>query len=456
MFLPNIPSNDDAREEARSKAGDAVKILVVSLDVWRDDKNASNVLSNIFSGVEAEFAQIYCTPGSPSNNLCRRYYQITDAMLISNLFTGRSVGKTLQFADYPKDDTAGQAADKENKAFYGFFRRHRFPIFYAAQELVRKLANWKNDSLKNFIDEFDPDIIFAPCYASHYMLSLDRYVAELTKKPVVSYVFDDVYSLRQFSLSPVFWLNRFLLRRNIRKTFPYYKLTYTMTEAQRQEYQAAFRCNMKILCKGIDVSAIPRKEKVSQPIRMIYAGNIIYGRWKTLSAIAAALQKINQGGVRLVLDIYTANELSERQRALLHDGVNSVVHSVIPLAELKQRYRESDIALHVESFDLKYRLLTRLSFSTKIIDCLASGCAIIAIGWRKQAGYHYLQQQDAAICIDDTSEIYHKLLAIADDPGLIKEYAQKAYDCSVHNHQADAVRAQIAADFKRLIEQQTV
>ena len=40
-----------------------MKVLVISAEVWRNDKNGGNVLSNIFGDTGYEFAQIYCNPG---------------------------------------------------------------------------------------------------------------------------------------------------------------------------------------------------------------------------------------------------------------------------------------------------------------------------------------------------------------------------------------------------------
>lgn len=66
-------------------------------------------------------------------------------------------------------------------------------------------------------------------------------------------------------------------------------------------------------------------------------------------------------------------------------------------ANLPQIYKDADIALHVESFDKKYKYATVYSFSTKIIDLMASTCAIMAICWEQNNGWNYLKEEDAAI-----------------------------------------------------------
>ena len=109
--------------------------------------------------------------------------------------------------------------------------------------------------------------------------------------------------------------------------------------------------------------------------------------------------------------------------------------------------------LHVESFDLHNRLLTEILFSTKVIDCLASGAAIMAVCWEKHAAFQYLKKQDAAITASSIEEIYNKLLNISKNPSLIGEYAKKAYDCGVQNHQRTIIQEQLKDDMGRVIRE---
>ena len=78
-----------------------MRILVLSKEAWRDDQNGGNVLSNIFSGFHAEFAQITCAAAKPSNSLCKKYFQMTDSMMMDYC---RHLGNS---------NTIGRERDKE-------------------------------------------------------------------------------------------------------------------------------------------------------------------------------------------------------------------------------------------------------------------------------------------------------------------------------------------------------
>ena len=426
-----------------------MRVLIISEEVWQDGTNGGNVLSNIFSDTGYEFAQIYCSAGQPQNRLCKKYYQMTDSMMIKAMSRHMPVGSKFTVENIEKNENKDVAA--HNKKFYSFFHQHKWGLFYAIRDVLWNISNWKNEQLNDFLNEFDPDIIFAPCYAKIFMQKLTRYVADYTGKKVISYISDDGYTLHQFSLSPYFWINRFFVRYEMRKTFPYYSLVYTMTEIQKKQCEQDFHANMKILRKAVSSKEIPNVQPVHTPIRMIYAGGIYLNRWKTLSKIADAIRKENEDGVKIQLDIYTANELNKKVDKKLNDGVSCVVHKSVNQEELKTIYSEGDVALHVESFDLKNRLLTRMSFSTKIVDCLSSGCAVMAICDEKQGGYEYLKQNDIAICVPKESQIQNILHKVLQNPQYVTIYKTKAHNFCLENLSKKIQKDMILKDFETYI-----
>lgn len=427
-----------------------MKVLILSLEAWQDGTNGGNVLSNMFEGSTFEFAQIYCSPGTPDNNLCKKYYQMTDHMAISNILKHRQMGKAFNLEDTSSAKSIGiDLAESQNEKIWRFFYAHRLGIFYAARDIAWELSNWKNDGLRQFIDDFSPDIIFAPCYGSIFMMELTRFVVDYTGKRVISYISDDHYTLQQFRLSPYFWIKRFRLRKAMRKTFPYYSLIYTMTEEQKEQCERDFHANVKILRKSANAPEKATKTG-SECIRIVYAGGIYLNRWKVLAHLADAIERVNQNKPIFHLDIYTGNDMTRKQRKLLNRENVVEVHAAVPFEKLKDIYAVSDIALHVESFDVANRLATRMSFSTKIVDCLSSGCAVMAIAWEKQAGFHYLKSNDAAICISDIMQINDVLLKIKNEQSILNHYREKALECCRQNHDVQNTRKMIQSDFREV------
>lgn len=419
-----------------------IKILMLVAESWRSDSAGGNVTDNHFSGMDAEFAQIFTSADLPKNNTCHKYFQFTDSEIIKKFLTRQPVGNVLNINQISKKQIT---TEKNDRKILDFFRISRLNFFYFIKSFIWRYSKWKTPALEKFILDFEPDIIFAPCYPFPFQLALTRYVKDLTGKKVVSYSSDDNYSLNQFSISPFFWINRFWNRYCLKKTYSYYDLIYSMTDTEINEMSSVTKKPMKILHKGIEIKPF-QKNDIQSPIKIIYAGGIYLDRWKILARIGNVLKEINKNDIKFVLDIYTQNSLTKRQYAALNDGRNIFTHKAVDKNRLDILYKNSNIALHVESFSLKNRLKTRLSFSTKIIDCMGSGCAVIAVAWKGQGGLKYLKEQNAAICITDLSEIKKQLEYISLNPEIINLFSEKAYKCIVKNHNIKKIREKLYYD----------
>lgn len=420
-----------------------LRILLLVAEPLRGDDGGGNTAINFFRGMDAEFAQIYCSDLYPDNDFCFQYYQIRESDQLRNFLRHRPVGKKIS---WPLDDIEEQdvTSSSVSPKWLQKVKQLRWNCFITARYIMTIASNWKTVELKKFIKDFDPDVIYAPCYASPFLLSLTRYVKKVTGKKILTWSADDNYSLRQFSFSPFFWLNRFIVRHCLRKTYPFYDAVFSISEDEIKEMEPIIKKEIKILRKGIDIQNLPpSKDSVHKPIRMIYAGGIYIQRWKTLEAIGKVLKEINKDEVRMVLDIYTPNQLSDRQRMALNDGRNIFVHKAVNQDELRYLYAKSDIAIHCESFSIKNKLSTRLSFSTKIIDCLGSGCAILAVAWKEQTGLKYLKSQDAALCITDINQLKPVLEELVEDENKILYYAKKARECGIKNHNKDKIQKEL-------------
>lgn len=414
-----------------------MKVLVVSHESWNSKTNGGNVLTNIFSGFDWEFKQIYCSAGMPENDICDDYYQITDKMVLDNVLKRKETGNQFKLSET-------NLVNSDDEKFESSSKKRRWQIIFMAREIIWSLAKINNKKFINYITEFNPDIIFAPCYGNPRMLRLTRTIHKYSNAPIISYVSDDLYSYKALEFNPLYWIRRWNLRRNVRKTFKLYKLVYTMTKEQLIEYSNIFNIPMKILRKGCTPGDI---NKFNKPFRIIYAGGIYLNRVNILMELANTIKEINKDGIKFILDIYSGGELSEEESSILNNQVDTYFHGLISSKQLEKEYNNCSIALHVESFDLKNTLVTRLSFSTKITDCLQSGATVMAICPDINAGFNYLKEEDAAICISDLNLLETTLRQIVNQPEILAEYALKARECIIKNHNPIKNKEMIEEDF---------
>ena len=421
-----------------------LRVLLLVAEPWRGDDSGGNTIDNFFREMKGvEFAQICCSSKMPSNDVCTKYFYIPESELIKNFLTHKKVGHVVEYhyEEGKEEEQHSKAKAKSTGSkIKNWIKNIRPDSLITLKKFTCRYSNWKTPELEAFVKDFNPDVIYAPCYTSPFQLALTRHIKNMTGKKIVTWSADDTYSLRHFSFSPFFWFNRLWARHCLRKTYPYYDEFFSISEDEIEEMSPIVGKQMKILRKGVHVPEIFEPRPVNHPIKFIYAGGLYLNRHKSLIAIADALRKLNQDEVKAELHIYTGTKMEGKNATLLNDGRSSFVHGLVTPETLKGLYQESDVAIHCESFDLKYRLMTRLSFSTKVIDCFQSGCAILCIAWEEHTALKFLKKEDAAFCVTSVKDIEPTVRRIVENPNLIPEYARKAYECEYKNHRIEDVQ----------------
>ena len=84
------------------------------------------------------------------------------------------------------------------------------------------------------------------------------------------------------------------------------------------------------------------------------------------------------------------------------------------------------------------------------MDCMNTGCAVMAICHPSQNGLQYLRKEDAAITADDPRALVPIVSALCEDPDSVRTYAEKAIDCGRRNHQKSVVQKMLLDDMKTL------
>ena len=421
-----------------------MKILVVGGDCWNDSTNGNNVYSNWFDDFDAEFANIYIGQGTPENKVCSKYFQITDRMMFRSLYSDRA-GVAFN-TELCKVESESFDKDWNIKV-----KRNMGEGLRIAREVLWSLGRYNIDKLKSFIDNFNPDIVFCTHIYSLRYGRLVRLVHSMTDAPMVGFAGDAEASLKNYSLNPLYWIRQFSLYFTYPKHIKQFKQYFTFSQKQCEEITAKYGVPAEPLYKCIQNLSVFEEKKPNEVLKLVYAGRLYCNRWKTLSAIGDALIELNKSGKKAELFIYSQDELTvEQEKALSKERFINFMGSVHP-SELPTIYRDADIALHVESFDKKYKLDTMHSLSTKIIDLMSSTCAILAICWEKNNGWNYLKDNDAAFCLSDYFEILPLLKKIDGNRSLISVYAKKAYECGIKNHNKDKIHGQIRNQFSKLV-----
>ncbi len=398
-----------------------LKILVFSRTPWRTDNSFGNTYSNWFSKMDGvEVAHICLADGVFNKEVnVNRYFQVSEKALTKSIFTRKKVGNTTSaLLQVLKNE-------KKDKSFFGklvgYCKKHRLSLFFLLRELIWKYGKVNYDGMKSFIKDFNPDIVFFPMYYAGYVDRIAIKALDGMNVPIVLEAAIDVYSLKQISYDPFFWINRFYVRHKTRQIIKKAHLLYVISDKQKSDYGQFFKLPIKVMYKFPDMERLKFNYETSErQLRYLYTGNLGLGRWRPLSILAKAL-KTTGGGV---LDIYSATELSDYQKSLLNIEGVSKLHGPITSKQVVEEQNNADILVHVESFNQKTKLSVRYSISTKIMDYISVGRCILAIGPSDVASMEYLSNNDLAVLANCEREVITQIQNLNYNRNIIERIAK--------------------------------
>ena len=404
----------------------------MGINAWREDGTA-HTLMDIFRCWDPErLALIYTRADLPNTEVCHRYFQISESQVLKSVLkpwmkVGRSVKNTQS-----KD---GSEISAEH-ARYASAHKKSSSLLPLLREVVWKLGHWKTPSLRKFVEDFNPDIVFVPIYPTVYMGWLQKYIIKLTRKPTVCYLADDNYSYDSCD-GILSYLHRFWLRQQVGPLAKGCNQMFVIVEKEKEDTDRRFGTDSVILTKSLDITGKEyHSHKPNEPLKFVYTGSMIIGRDKTLALLADCINKANKeaGEIKAGLYIYSQTDPKDDILARINSGTSHFCGQ-ISRDEVQKVQQEADVVVFAEALSGKESNAAKLSFSTKITDYLSNGKCILAIGKEDIAPIDYFRRNDSALIGSSVEEIEKCVREIIANPELTDEYGRKAFDCAVRNHE---------------------
>lgn len=406
------------------------KVLICSVPCW-NKKSGSDTFSSLMEGYGADnVANIYIRESVPDSPVCNNYFRISENAVVKSVIKRNlKTGKKISAEVIENDNLENEQVSAERYKKYSAKRNY---LLLYAREILWKLGVWKTRELNEFIDEFKPDVVFFAMEGYIHLNRISRYVIKRTGAKGVGYFWDDNFTYKQ-SNKLDYKIYRFFQRRDLKKTAKLCSDFFAITPKTKTEADEFFGIDCKVLTKPIKVTDEDfTPYNPGTPIKMLYTGKLIIGRFDTVKLIGQALDIINKDSVKIELDVYTTTFLTEQQKSSLSKHVH--ILGAIPQNEVAGKQAQADILLFAEAVSGPSGKTARLSFSTKITDYMRSGKCIFAVGDGETAPMEYLKAEDAALTAQSEQEIVENLEKLLGNPDLINEYAEKAFDCGKRNH----------------------
>ena len=421
------------------------KVLIVSNIEWSDQNAFGNSISNWFNNLNnIEFASLYTRNSLPNNKVCSKYYRISLLSIIKNVFSHQRIGEYFQLSNKEKEIILKSENINLERKIINYLHKKKIKVFSYLQNKIYRLKWWNNRRYKNFINEFDPDIVFSFITSSESIYMLIKSIIKL--KPTCKYVgfiADDVYGVSKSQRS------KFIIKDLIDSASILYGASIPLCSL----YKKKFTKEINVLYKGCDFDFIESKNFSNNQLSIVYAGNLLYGRCDTLIKLIDFFKKYNsKNHIKIILNIYTSTLLGDSIMDKLNDKETSFLYSSIPYNKIKEVLRVADIVLHVESFDKKQIDIVKYSFSTKIIDCLQSGSPIMAVGPNNIASIEYIKKIPGTIVVDNFDNIgdivnYINIKDLINSCIETRKYA-------IENHDINIVQEHLMNDFKKILEKE--
>lgn len=427
-----------------------MNILVISRTAWKQNNSFGNTYNNIFGRMsDVRIANIYLADGMPDmdNPNVTDYYKVSEREILKSCLRKKRTDTAVGYRVDPVEEVsnAQKCSDSYNKTML-HMKKNRWSIFFLAREIAWKLGNINWDGLLDFAKEFNPDIIFLPFYYAAYVDRVALFLKNRLNVPLVLEASLDIYSLKQLSFDPIYWMNRFYIRRYVRKTVKQAEKLYVISDMMKRDYENYLHVDCGILYKFPDNERkLNEYKRKGGKLQFLFTGNIGSGRWKTLALIGNALKDSGVGE----LVIFTPTPMTDKMKKRMS---NCVLEAPVTPDKVVSLQNAADVLVHTESFDLRDKLEVRYSISTKVMDYISAERCIFAVGPSDIASISFLRENDLALVATNKKSIRDVIANIKANRDLCLTYAQKSHFYMKNMVAAEPQQEILKSDLKRIID----
>ncbi len=401
------------------------RVLIVGTIPYNPN-TSSRAFDAYFHNWEKEnLRQIFSNTKTPIKGHCGSLYQITDQMLLKrHLRRPVEVGKIYSYDELPEEWTDSANLEVGNKLTEKLYKlgSKESPMKHMARKLLWKKKFWNTESLRNWLDEFQPECVFIAFSDDFFILEIAMFVAERFHIPMISCIGDDYYFNDRHSLSPVYHSYRKKYKACVRKVFSHKSSAIYISDKIRDKYNEAFGIKGDTVYLTSDIQRHEFRPIDKDHLKISYCGNIRLGRNTSLVDIGNALQEIRSD---YKIDVYSA-EKNEEYIKVLKDCPGIRYHGIVPYSEVMRITSESDISVIVEGFTSEEVNITRYSLSTKAADAISTGCQILTYGSGECGVIEYMISTGCSVVCTDKGDLVEAIKELIED----KEYQKRLYDKS--------------------------
>lgn len=428
-----------------------VNVLAITRAPWDDSNGVGNTMSNLLAEwPRGHIRNVSLRAGVPNNSVAESHYILNESRLVASRLTGAEAGVIVS-AERSRGKKGAAPHRIESRA-YERFRDRNLWILHDAREALWRVGQWWSPSLRKFLAEGQPEIVFMPAYGFEYpYIVAERILEETGAKLALLHADDYLTPRRSEGLYATYRRRR--MAEKIVDFSERADLLYAISPKMQTEYSKILNRPLRLLTKGANFRGSPPDDSNSASARVTftYVGGLHDGRWRSIAELAESLARVTRRhAVESSLMIYSQYTPSQSQlQALEVPGVSKFLGRLDP-AEVATALAASDVVIHAEGRESHEIDATRMSFSTKIVDLMSSGKCILALGSSDSGSIQYLKEQGAAACVTDPGGIDECTWRLISDARYRGDTRDRAWQLGLRNHQLDSIRSALFGDFEEV------
>ncbi len=405
------------------------KVLVCSVNSW-NSKVGDNTFSTLLENCSKEnIAVVFVREDEPDSTICNKYFRISEGAVIKSILNPKvTTGRQIVVRNQDEKNVS--------KALANAYKNKQGILYYPkliVREVLWYFGKWESKELDLFVDDFKPDIVLFEMSRYIHLNRIIRYIINRTGAKGVGCFWDDTFTYKQEKGLGYKFL-RFFQRRSLRELSKCTSDFFAITPKTKREADAFFGINSIVLTKPmLSEKAVDDDIIISDPIKLLYTGNLGIGRLDTLKLIVQAIS----GRTEFTLDVYTNTYISELDKRKIETS-NSHIHDAVSQEEVFKLQKDADVLLFLEDVS-EDNLIARLSFSTKITDYYSAGKCIFAVGNKDLAPMELLEESNSALIAHNAEEVVTCVDQLKKEE-VIRYYAKRSRVTGREMHSVETIK----------------
>ena len=310
-------------------------------------------------------------------------------------------------------------------------------------------GKWRSKELDEFLDMYKPEIIIFGMEGYRYFNLINRYIIRKTGAKGIGFFWDDNFTYLQRKKTPGFLINRYLQRKSLKKTASMCDAFFAISPKTKKEADEFFGIDCEIITKPVECESLRSSEiEKTDPIKVVYTGNLKIGRLDALRVISDVLINNPELEKKYEFKIYSSTVIPEK--TIKHFSKSIHFCGSVPAYEVSHIQEKASVLLLLEDIIGDNQKIARLSFSTKITDYLAKGKCIIAVANENIASTEYLKQNNCALCVSNFDEIKVCLRNLLEDKELMEKMGMTALSVAKKYHSREVIENKLRKVLERL------